>query len=288
MIPDEMTGAKRLKGYATVVASGPTTIGAKRNLGAQRVRTRYLGFIDSDAYPREGWLERAIVHLAANAEVWVVGGPNVSPPGQPPSQRFVGAAVLSFLVSGPFVYRKVPASTRICEHLPSCNLVVRRDDYLALGGMNEEMFTGEDMDFSGRVRRRGKQILYSPEVLVYHQDRPLRLFLLQRVTFGANVWQMLVRTRKLGYLYQLAPVALFLLLASGPIAAAFPAWTYVYLPVAGLFGTAVVAEALRVSPRSADVPGTALAILIGSLAPAVGTLGGPLGVIPDFRKIYRH
>src|SRR5207249_8335576 len=43
-----------------------------RNIGLRRVRTRYVVFIDNDAVPAPGWLER-MVECAEETGAWVVG-----------------------------------------------------------------------------------------------------------------------------------------------------------------------------------------------------------------------
>src|SRR4029453_17309584 len=45
---------------------------AARNIGLRRVRTRYVVFIDNDAVPAPGWLER-LVECAEETGAWVVG-----------------------------------------------------------------------------------------------------------------------------------------------------------------------------------------------------------------------
>src|SRR5206468_4084819 len=110
---------------------------------------------------------------------------------------------------------------RLVEDLPSCNLVMRRREYLELGGMSEALFTAEDLDFCIRLRAQGRHILksrssavnsdldfcirlraqgrhilYSPDVLVYHKNRNLRGFLNQRLTYGACLGILAVLFRK--------------------------------------------------------------------------------------------
>ena len=35
-------------------------IGAKRNLAVKMTKTKYIAFIDSDAYPSDGWLQNSL------------------------------------------------------------------------------------------------------------------------------------------------------------------------------------------------------------------------------------
>ena len=43
-----------------IIKSENPNMSAKRNLGVKNVDTKYIAFIDSDAYPNENWLEYAI------------------------------------------------------------------------------------------------------------------------------------------------------------------------------------------------------------------------------------
>jgi len=55
----------------------------------------------------------------------------------------------------------------------------------------------------------------------------------------------------------------------------------------GLYLLTLVVESARQSERSSDLAGTLLAMLVGNLAPGLGTLDQPFGLVPSLRKIYR-
>jgi len=273
---------------ATIIVSGDQTIAAKRNLGVNNTSATYIGFIDSDAYPEDGWLTNAIAALKGNRRIWAVGGPNVSPPEESLSERFVGLALRSWIVSGNNNYRKFKAPARFCDDLPSCNLVVRREDYVALGGMDEAIFTGEDIDFCFRLRKSGGKILYTPDVLVYHKNRTMSLFINQRIVYGAASWNIMSRTKSFSKIYLFLPAAFAVFLATGPLIAVFEPWKFLYAALVALYAILILVETLRRSERVFDVPGVAVALLIGNLAPALGTLGLPLKLLPSLKSIYRN
>jgi GT2 family glycosyltransferase len=58
---------------------------------------------------------------------------------------------------------------------------------MLLGGMKEELFTGEDVDFCIRLRKSKLLIAYDPNVCVFHKNRDIWNFILQRLTYGASV-----------------------------------------------------------------------------------------------------
>jgi glycosyltransferase involved in cell wall biosynthesis len=60
------------------------------------------------------------------------------------------------------------------DNLSGCNMVVRREDALAVGGFSEEIGPGrvgisEDSEFSIRLARLGGRRVYAPTIAVHHQ-----------------------------------------------------------------------------------------------------------------------
>lgn len=291
---DDATGSERIAPFATVVEVGPISLGAKRNVGVARTSTAHVAFLDSDAHPEPGWLEAALTHLDADggATLAAVGGPNVSPEDAPLDQLCVGRAHLSPLVTGWWTYRKQrAAAARDVPHLPTCNLVFRREDYLAAGGMDEGLFTAEDTDLCRRVTTTGRRIRFEPDVVVVHKDRGLRAFAVQRYVFGIAMVPLTTRAAVPDRAYTAvaaAPVIAVLGLASAPLALLAPRWGRWWRRAVTAYGLVVAAEAVRVSRRPAEVPGTAAAIAVGNLAPGVGVIVGTLGGETDLRGIYRN
>ena len=284
---DDPDSENLLTGVETVV-TGPVTIARKRNLGADSVSTTYIAFIDSDAVPDSGWLPNAIGILEANIAVAIVGGPDLPPPDEVGWPRLVGSASKSVAVSGSNNIRKFRASPRVREALPSCNMVMRRDYYLELGGMDENLLTGEDIEFCFRVREGGGVIQYSPDVAVFHRDRELWSYVMQRVTYGASVPKLLARTPSLRKAYLLGPAFLNFYLASGPFASVMPGYFWPYLAGVMALSLALVVEAFRHAERLIDVPGVFCVLAIGLLAPGVGTILSVLGLLPDVRRFYSN
>lgn len=271
-----------------IIISGPITIAAKRNMAAAQSNTGFLAFIDSDAYPEKGWVKNAVRILSENPELGAVGGPNLPPPNQSLTERYVGKALRSPLISGKWTYRKTVRPARIVDDLPSCNLIVRKSNYHALGGMDEALFTGEDMDFCSRLVQYGLKILYTPEVLVYHKNRAMGPFFLQRVTYGASVLELIRRKFLLKYLLLLLPAGFVLFLITLPLAFFWPLWALVYTGICSIYCIGIIIETIRHSEKISDIPGTMTALVIGNLSPGIGTIAKALGILPKLRSIYKN
>ncbi len=79
----------------------------------------------------------------------------------------------------PYSYRVTPKKQRIVKEFPTFNLIVKKTDLLF-----EPYLTGEDSLYCRKFSEKGK-ILYTPDVIVYHNRRPLfRPFWKQIATFG--------------------------------------------------------------------------------------------------------
>ena len=56
-------------------------------------------------------------------------------------------------------------------YVPTCNILVRRDVYLQVGGLDETLRVGEDVDLCWRLKERGFRLLYIPKGHVKHKHR---------------------------------------------------------------------------------------------------------------------
>ena len=81
-----------------IIISDHLGIGKKRNIAVDACKTKYVAFIDSDAYPGKNWIESTFRQLRKK-NVGIVSGPNVDPPNQNYFQMIIGLIKKSFLDS---------------------------------------------------------------------------------------------------------------------------------------------------------------------------------------------
>ena len=81
-----------------IIISKYKAIGKKRNLAVDACKTKYLAFIDSDAYPSKNWIESTFKFLNRK-NVGIVAGPHVDPPNQSYYQIIIGLVKKSFLIT---------------------------------------------------------------------------------------------------------------------------------------------------------------------------------------------
>ena len=125
-----------------------------RNLGARNARGEILAFVDADCLVARDWLKNAIPYFE-DQDVAVWG----APPAVPNDATWVQRAW--------YLVRKKEKMIQDVEWLESMNLFVRRDQFLAIGGFNEDLVTCEDVDFSYRMGEYGR-ILSDSRIAAVH------------------------------------------------------------------------------------------------------------------------
>ena len=137
-----------------------------RNLAAAQASGDLLAFTDSDCVVHPGWLRELVVPFAWT-RVSAVGGRVESYFSTTLLDRY--EQVASSLDMG----RRLLVSLDALDtfYMPTCNLLVRRDAYLAVGGLREHLRVGEDVDLCWRLRARGNVLVYAPRGRVWHRHR---------------------------------------------------------------------------------------------------------------------
>jgi GT2 family glycosyltransferase len=142
--------------YHWMEHAGPA---AARNFGAnQAADAGVLAFLDSDTLAQPGWLAAGLRHLEENPGLFGVEG-KVLPDVERAATPFTEAVV------NPHGGRWL-----------TCNLFVRRDAFMALGGFDER-FTEpcrEDSEFAFRAQEAGHRFEFEPAALVLHPVREVR------------------------------------------------------------------------------------------------------------------
>ncbi len=154
--------------------------GAARNAGRGLVRTPLVAFVDADVDPPDetGWLEPLLGHFD-DPRVGLVA-PRVT--GESGSPLDLGGTA-----------GRIRAATRV-GYVPAAAILVRVDAFDSVGGFDETLRVGEDVDFVWRLDQAGWHCRYEPTSAVWHRPRPtLSGRLRQHASYGESAADLALR-----------------------------------------------------------------------------------------------
>ena len=131
--------------------------GAARNAGRAHASTPMLAFVDADVtVPNEDWLIRLLPHFN-DPQVGLV------------APRVLGNSTTSLdLGTEP---ARIRAGSRV-SYVPAAAIVIRASAFDDVGGFDERLRFGEDVDLVWRLDQAGWRCRYDPTASVYHAPRP--------------------------------------------------------------------------------------------------------------------
>ncbi len=153
---EERCGAVRV-----LDASATPGPAAARNAGVREARGELLAFCDADDVVQPGWL-KACVEALGDADV-VAGTFDLS------SLNAAASAE-----GAPAPAEPAPAATSQLGFLPAglaANLAVRREAFGVVGGFDEQLFVGEDIDLCWRLQLEGFLFAVAPRAVVAKRER---------------------------------------------------------------------------------------------------------------------
>jgi mycofactocin system glycosyltransferase len=225
----------RAAGARVVSHAGPPGPAGARNAGLRMATTAHVAFVDADCEPTAGW-SSALTGLLDDDPRLALAAPRVrSVPGSSRLARYETGYSPLDLGGEP----SLVGPGRRVGYLPSAALVARRSALLAVGGFDERLTVGEDVDLVMRLLAAGWAARYAPAVEVFHRPR---------ATAGALARQRHAYGRSAATLERLHPGAAAPLRARRATAAVW---------VAGLAGPraaglALAATALRAARLASD------------------------------------
>ncbi|WP_416398270.1 glycosyltransferase [Allohahella sp. A8] len=136
------------------------TVARARNIGWASAKTDVVVFLDADVLLTEQWRDKFADTLPQLSQAKMVTGATVSISENP-----------GLIEKNWFLY--MDTSTR--TYINSANLITNKDVLHSIDGFNDELVTGEDVDFSNRAKKAQCEVILDPAFKVHHEGYPKSL-----------------------------------------------------------------------------------------------------------------
>jgi glycosyltransferase involved in cell wall biosynthesis len=193
----EVTGAF---GSVRYVAEPVTGLDVARNRGLQAATGDVVAFTDDDVVVDPGWIAELISAWRSRPGSLVVTG-RVLPLAQDTKAQVLFEECGGFTPGDPGHRESVPAERAWAEAAgfgAGCNMSVRRQDLLDLGGFDENLDTGPplpgggDLELFHRVIQLPGGISYAPRAIVFHEHRRTMKELRRQYRSWGKTWAVCV------------------------------------------------------------------------------------------------
>jgi len=256
-----------------IIISKNKSIGKKRNIAVDACKSRYLAFIDSDAYPGKNWIESTFKFLKKK-NIVIIGGPHIDPPNQTYFQMIIGLVKKSFLITMlPNFQKQNKEKAQHVSFVPSANWILSRKFFNSLKQMDDKMLRNEDWDFVYKMRKTKYKLFYSPNTLVYHDNNTIFHFIKKRFIYGFYMWPILSKLNLQNY-YFFLPLIFTIFLISFPLIFFVSHYLLFYSLILFVYFFIVLWETIRLS-RNFNTFFIILPVLLASsISPGFGIFFG--------------
>jgi len=178
----EQIRAQNLPAYELLLVAGESPNGHARNVGARCATGHLLVFIDDDAILGDTeTLANVLRPVEHDPSVGMSGASTLIPPDSNWFQRWVAAQQHGA------TYPVVNVATETRHGATHLCCAFRRSTWQELGGENDDLVTGTDLDMRDRVRKAGLKVVLAPRCFAYHPLPPtLRAYLRSVFRYGAG------------------------------------------------------------------------------------------------------
>src|SRR3989304_7394040 len=154
---------------------------ATRNTGATHAKGKFLAFTDDDCMPAPDWLQVLAAHFTEKRDC-IIGGRTIN------LLTDNIYSTMSQLILD-VVYRHYNVKPHKSRFFATNNLALPANLFRVIGLFETTFTTSEDREFCDRSLYNGFQMIYAPEILVYHAHAlTLGTFWRQHFNYGRGAF----------------------------------------------------------------------------------------------------
>ncbi|MDD4736009.1 MAG: glycosyltransferase [Kiritimatiellae bacterium] len=157
-------------GFSIVVLEVSPTVAACRNRGIFESNGDIITFVDADCELEDGWVKQVIDLLGE--QDYVIAGWPVSPPSP---TTWVQLAWNAHWVNKRGHHDQAVTGERAMTLITTANMSMNKSVMERVGGFDESLRSGEDMNFLLRAHHKGIDLRASPLLRVIHHGEPRTL-----------------------------------------------------------------------------------------------------------------
>jgi GT2 family glycosyltransferase len=264
----------------TLLRNPKINAAAGRNIGITQAQGDYIAFIDGDAVADRSWLTQIKIAFE-NSRASGVGGPDLLPGDGSKIAKIIGHVMRSPVATGgrlnPSTQHTLMKKSRYVEHVPTCNLCLKKEVFTKVGMFDENFIKGQDLELSYRIIKSGSKLFYSPNIKVIHYRKQYIADFSRQICKWAKAKVAIIKKHGVVNWAYLSPVlGVFFLLLALAIAMFLNALYYfgifIILAVSGYF-LLIVVESVRVSAKNHELSSFFYALVLFPLVHLSYTYG---------------
>jgi cellulose synthase/poly-beta-1,6-N-acetylglucosamine synthase-like glycosyltransferase len=211
------TTSKILSGYSRiqVLRGGHQGPSAARNRALKLAKGEFIAFTDADCIVPPEWLKQLMRGFESNL-IAGVGGIQKPRQDASPMELLVDKVFngLGFVAT----YSRKKQQLGLIDHNASCNVIYRKSVLVELGGFDEALWPGEDVELDYRIIKAGYRLVQNPNAAVWHK-RPTNFpqFNAMMYKYGQAQAYLVLRYgpfRKIHFIPFVLPIAMLLFCSS--------------------------------------------------------------------------
>ncbi|MFH1972212.1 MAG: glycosyltransferase [archaeon] len=157
----------------------------QRNKAAFQSKGEILYFLDNDSIIQPDAFKRAVKHYS-DKNLAGAGGPALTHNTDTFLQKSFGIMLGSYFSSLSMAsrFRQFGKKRKTGEkQVILCNLSMRRDFFVEIGGLNELLYPNEECELANRIIEQGHYFIHDPKIVIYRSNRE------GLINFSRQLWK---------------------------------------------------------------------------------------------------